>query len=79
VSQSEEIDCPNVLQKNFDPIAPNQVWVSDITYVRIGSRFCYVCAILDLFARKLIAWNAGTRPTAEFVSDTFNAAYYERV
>ena len=73
-----ETDCPNILQKNFAPTTPNQVWVSDITYVRIGNRFCYVCAILDLFARTLIAYKTSTSPTANFVSETFNAAYYER-
>jgi len=75
---ADETDCPNVLQKNFAPSAPNQVWVSDITYVRVGGRFCYVCVVLDLFARTLIACRTSTRPTAEFVAETFNTAYYER-
>jgi len=77
-SPSADVDCPNLLKKNFGPATPNQVWVSDITYVWTGGRFCYICAILDLFARTLIVWKTGTSPTAKFVSDTFNVAYYER-
>jgi len=70
--------CPNLLQQKFAPTAPNQVWVSDITYVRVGDRFRYVCAVIDLFARKLIACKFSSRATAELVIDAFNAAYYSR-
>lgn len=77
-SFTEDIECPNLLQKKFAPSAPNQVWVSDITYVRVGGQFRYVCAILDLFARKLIACNFASRPTAKLVIDAFNSAYLER-
>ena len=70
--------CPNYLQKKFAPSAPNQVWVSDITYKRVGGSWRYICAIIDLFGRRLIACKFASRPKAELVIDTFNAAYYER-
>jgi putative transposase len=73
-----DLNYPNLLQKQFAPTAPNQVWVSDITYVRVGGRFRYVCAILDLFARKLIACKTSGKPNAEFVISTLESAYYDR-
>lgn len=51
----------NLLAQRFDQPAPNLVWVSDFTYVRVGQRFCYLCVILDLFARRIIAYRIGTR------------------
>ena len=47
---------PNRLDRNFTPAAPNQVWVSDITYVATDEGWLYVAAILDLFSRKVVGW-----------------------
>jgi len=46
---------PNLLKKQFDVPKPNQIWVSDITYVKVGGKWHYICVVIDLFARKLIA------------------------
>lgn len=51
----------NLLAQKFDQPAPNLVWVCDFTYVRVGQRFCYLCVILDLFARRVIAYRISTR------------------
>lgn len=37
--------------------APNQAWGADLTYVRLGSGFCYLAVVLDLFSRKVVGWN----------------------
>lgn len=47
---------PNLLDRNVTPAAPNQVWVSDITYVATDEGWLYVAAILDLFSRKVVGW-----------------------
>lgn len=52
---------PNLLAQHFNQPAPNLVWVCDFTYVRVGTRFCYLCVILDLYARKVIACRVGNR------------------
>jgi transposase InsO family protein len=46
---------PNLLHAK-EVSAPNQVWASDITYVRIGTCFVYLAAILDLFSRRVVGW-----------------------
>lgn len=46
---------PNLV-KNLQPGGPNQIWVADITYIRISSCFVYLAVILDLFSRKVVGW-----------------------
>lgn len=47
---------PNLLQRNFKVTAPNQAWVTDITYVPTKQGWIYVAGVLDLFSRKIIGW-----------------------
>ena len=47
----------NILQRDFAPKSPNAVWVTDITYVHTMSGFVYLTSIIDLFSRKVIAWD----------------------
>lgn len=55
---------PNVLPE-IDISRPNQVWVSDITYLRVGSEWCYLAALLDLHSRKVVGWSVGDRADAQ--------------
>jgi transposase InsO family protein len=74
-TMSADSECPNLLNKQFNPSAPNRVWVSDITYIKVNGKFVYLCVIIDLFARKLIAYKIGARADASLTIDTFNTAY----
>ncbi|WP_144243562.1 IS3 family transposase [Azospirillum argentinense] len=47
---------PNLLDRNFTPTAPNQVWLTDITYVPTDEGWLYLAVVLDLFSRKAIGW-----------------------
>lgn len=47
----------NILQECFNPEEPDQVWCSDITYIWTAEGFVYLESIMDLFSRKIIAWN----------------------
>lgn len=70
--------CTNLLAQQFNQPAPNLVWVCDFTYVRVGSQFCYLCAILDLYARKIIACRVG-QPIDRFLAiDTLRDAIRHR-
>jgi len=68
----------NILNKQFNPDMPNLVWVSDITFVKVQSRFCYVCVIIDLFSRKVISYKSSDKINTSLVLDTFNSAYSKR-
>jgi len=47
----------NVVARQFEVSAPNQVWVSDLTYLRTQTGFVYMAVVLDLFARRVVGWN----------------------
>lgn len=46
----------NVVARQFEVSAPNQVWVSDLTYLRTQTGFVYMAIVLDLFARRVVGW-----------------------
>jgi len=71
-------DCPNHLHQNFNPKAPNTVWVSDFTYIKVNGKWHYLCIIMDLFSRKIIAWNVSSNPNGELIKSTFQKAYTVR-
>ena len=71
-------DFTNHLNKQFNVPEPNQVWASDITYIRLRSSFVYLCVIMDLFSRKIISWKLSHKMDASLVKETFIKAYLLR-
>jgi len=69
---------PNVLQRQFDVDAPNQVWVTDITYIRTREGWLYLSTVLDLFSRKIVGWSMGERQTRELAIRALQAAVQQR-
>jgi len=65
----------NEVKQNFTTDKPNLVWVSDITYVKVNGKFCYICVIIDLFSRKVIAYTVRNKIDVNLVIDTFNKAF----
>jgi len=47
---------PNLLNRRFKTIAPNEVWVSDITYIKTKQGWLYLTVVIDLYDRKIIGW-----------------------
>jgi putative transposase len=47
---------PNRLQRNFTAQRPNQVWVSDLTYLRVGHGWLYLAVFIDLYSRRVVGW-----------------------
>lgn len=70
--------CTNHLKQQFNPEEPNQVWASDITYLRVGSKWFYLCVIIDLFSRKVIAWKISSKNDTDLTLATFRLAYASR-
>ena len=58
---------PNLL-KDTSITAPNQVWVSDITYIRTEEGWLYLAMILDLFTRKIVGWATSDRMKTELIT-----------
>ena len=51
----------NRVRRQFNPDAPNQVWVSDVTYYKLKGKHYYICVILDLYSRMVIACKVSKR------------------
>lgn len=71
-------NCPNLIQQQFETTQPNKVWTSDISYIPVKNGFVYLCVILDLFSRKVIAWNVYKKMTTNLVCDTLEKAVNKR-
>ena len=69
---------PNVLNRQFDPTAPNQAWVADITYIRTRSGWLYLAVVLDLYARKVVGWAMGPDMQASLVCCALQLAIVQR-
>ena len=67
-------ECKNILSQNFNQSAPNKVWVCDFTYIKAAGRFYYLCVILDLFSRKVIAYKLSNKIDTKLAIDTVNSA-----
>ncbi len=66
-SNAEGAFCKNLLQQQFKPEKPNMAWICDFTYLRAGGRFYYLCAIMDLFSRKIIAFCLSARINTDLI------------
>ena len=68
----------NILQQQFNVTEPNRVWVSDTTHFRVKEVSYYVCVIIDLFSRKVVAHNISKRHSTYLVTTTLNRAFQVR-
>lgn len=68
----------NYLNQQFRTDAPNQVWVSDVTQYRFKNKNYYICAIIDLFARRVVGYMISKRNSTLLVKMTFKHAYETR-
>ena len=69
----------NILNRNFSPTAPNQVWTGDVTYVRIKGGWCYLAVILDLYARHIVGFAVSDSPDSMLTAKALQMAYQTRL
>lgn len=66
---------PNLLNMNFNPIAPNQIWAGDITYLKTGEGWMYLAVVMDLCGRRIVGWEIAKRMTTDLISKALTRAY----
>lgn len=77
MSDHDKLRYPNLIEEmTID--GPNQVWASDITYIRIENGFVYLAVIIDLFSRKIIGWQISKKIDAKLVVDALKMAITRR-
>ncbi|HCQ8622842.1 TPA: IS3 family transposase [Klebsiella quasipneumoniae] len=69
---------PNRLQRQFNPDAPDERWVTDITYIRTHEGWLYLAVVVDLFSRKIIGWSMQSRMTKDIVLNALLMAIWRR-
>lgn len=65
----------NMLNQNFNPTDPNQVWAGDITYLKTGEGWMYLAIVMDLFSRRIVGWHISKRMTTDLVCKAIIMAY----
>ena len=68
----------NLLNQNFNPTAPNQVWAGDVTYLKTGEGWMYLAIVMDLYSRRIVGWHIDKRMTTDLVSRAMIKAYNHR-
>ena len=72
--------CPlDKVNREFVATRPNQLWVSDFTYVSTWQGMVYVAFIIDVFSRRIVGWRVSTSMTTAFVLDALNQAIATRL
>jgi putative transposase len=69
---------PDLVRRNFHPVAPNRLWVADITQHPTDEGWLYVATVLDAFSRRLVGWSMSEHIRAELVVDAVNMAVRNR-
>lgn len=69
---------PNRLQREFTVAQPNQVWVTDITYIRTYEGWLYLTVVIDLYSRAVVGWSMKSTMATELVLDALMMAVWRR-
>ena len=65
---------PNLLNRDFHAVRPNQKWVTDISYIKTGQGFLYLSVIRDLYDNSIVAYKTGTEQNINLVLSTIREA-----
>ncbi len=69
---------PDLVQRRFRADRPNELWVSDFTYVPTWSGFVYAAFIIDVFSRLVVGWRVVSSMTTDMVMDALEMAVWNR-
>jgi putative transposase len=68
----------DLVERDFTATRPNQLWVSDFTYVATWAGFVYVAFVIDVFARRIVGWRASASLRTDLTLDALEQAIYDR-
>lgn len=68
----------DLVDRQFHATRPNQLWVSDFTYVATWAGFVFVAFVIDVFARRIVGWRVSTSLKTELVLDALEQALHDR-
>lgn len=68
----------DLVQRKFNPEAPNQLWSGDITYIATDEGWVYLAAVIDLFSRQVVGWSMKDHMQTSLVKDALTMARFRR-
>jgi len=74
----EHLHIENLLNRQFDVKAPNQVWCGDVTYIWSGNRWAYLAVVMDLYSRKPIGFAMSHSPDSQLTMKALTMAFETR-
>jgi putative transposase len=78
IADPAAVRAPDLVNRQFTAARPNQLWVSDFTYVASWSGTVYVAFVIDVFSRLIVGWRAATSMRTELVLDALEMAIWRR-
>lgn len=64
----------NLINQDFNPKKPNQIWAGDVTYLRTYEGWMYLAIVMDLYSRRIVGWAIDKRMTVDLVSRAMQMA-----
>ncbi|MCP4342313.1 MAG: IS3 family transposase [Desulfobulbaceae bacterium] len=77
-SRHDEPVAPNILNRKFTVSTPNRAWLSDITYVKVGSQWNFLCVFIDLYSRSAVGWDLSNSLDRRSMMHAFQKAQWRR-
>ena len=74
----DAVRAPDLVNRNFTATAPNELWVTDLTYVPTRTGMAYVCFIVDAFSRRIVGWRCASNMRTDMVLDALEMARRSR-
>ena len=69
---------PDLVNRDFTPRGPDQLWAADVTQFRTGEGWLHLAAVIDLWSRRVVGWSMGNSPNSELVTDALLMAFERR-
>lgn len=69
---------PDLVKRRFRADRPNELWVSDLTYIATWSGFAYAAFIVDVYSRRVVGWRVAASMTAQMVTEALEMAIWNR-
>src|SRR6202011_42720 len=69
----------NLLDRQFNPSKPNEVWLGDITYIWTREGWLYLAAVEDLYSRRVVGWSMAEHMESRLVVDALELAVQRRL
>lgn len=76
--QKEKRQCKNYVNQQFMATRPNEIWISDVTQIRINDETYFICIILDLYARRVVGYKIGPKNSTQLIKSCFKSAWETR-